>query len=385
RDLFAGSTSEAVLEITSFGQAGFDPSILAELNRISGVRAIEPRVRGAAGLVGPTGGVTVAVIGVELSLNSDEFPTQQEVRLRDVDDVLLDAGLADALGASTGQFLSLCGADGQTKVRLAGTLEPRLGRAGTGGLLVVSLSVARRLVGLPEGHVNCLVVRGQDGSDLDLIRPELSGRLPSGLSVGSSGFQMGLARSTLNTTEQALSALIVLALIAALFVCLNSFMLALNERKEALALLRVLGATRGQVVRLLLAESGLMGLAAAILASGVGTALAVLLRGILGTFLGLGLPRLQFRVWPYILVLALGPTLAALAAGWPAWKASREATLDELSPRRTAPSAFSCTGANQLGVVMVAVGLVIATRLCQGWFVAETAQVLLAVALALLL
>ena len=63
-----------------------------------------------------------------------------------------------------------------------------------------------------------------------------------------------------------------LAVAASIFVVLNTFLLNLGERRRELALLRALGATRGQVVRLLLTETLALALAGSLAgcAAGVG-------------------------------------------------------------------------------------------------------------------
>ncbi len=85
-------------------------------------------------------------------------------------------------------------------------------------------------------------------------------RLPAGLVVQPPGMRGEMARATLLAAEQGLSSLSLVALIAATFVILNTFLLNLGERRKQVAILRSLGASRVQVLHLLLRETLALGL-----------------------------------------------------------------------------------------------------------------------------
>lgn len=384
RDLFEGVAGEAVLEVTSTGVRGFEPGSLPERARRAGAIDVEPRIRGAAGLIGPAGGVAVAVVGVDPARAERYWPVQAGRGLVREDECLLDGGLARSVAAASGGMLRLWGPGGQLCLRLVGILQPRAVSTGTGGRLIVSLGTARRLLKLPAGRIHCLRLRGPAGGDLESLRRELSAQLPPGLVVEEVGARVGLARASLETTEQALEALGVLAVLAAGFVYLNLFLLTLTERRRRLALLRTLGATSGQVLRLLLAEALLLGLAGAALGCAAGTGLALLLQGVMGQFLGVALPPLEFAPGPYLLAGLLGPALAGGAAGWPAWQASRRVPLDDLLPGRDGSSGRSGWATAVAGLTL-GLGAVPALGLCQGWLPVRTVQALLPAVLALLL
>jgi putative ABC transport system permease protein len=383
RDLFGDIAGEPALEVSAWALSPFDPRSLPELGLLRGVRAVEPRLRGAVSVVGPAGGVTVALIGIDPSRCRADWPLQEGDSLVGEDMALLDAGLAESLGLTPGCHVRVWGPGGDASLRLAGTLRPRGTTAGTGGLLVVSLNTARCLLSVPAGQVHCLRLHLQEKADSEPARHEVAKLLPPHLVVHPPGAQAELARATLRRVELALAALGLLALVTAAFMILNTFLLALNERRGSFALLKAMGATRSQVLRLLLGECLLLGLAGTVLGCVAAVGLAALLLSTVGKLLRLSLPPLELRAGPFLLAGLLGPFLPLVASCWPAWRASRRTVLDELRPRRS-EARRSSRRTGGVGLLLLGLGLIPAVGLCRGAFAGTAAPALL-LALALLL
>ncbi len=96
-----------------------------------------------------------------------------------------------------------------------------------------------------------------------------------------------------------------------------------TERSRELGVLRSIGASAGQIRRLLLWESGMIGLLASVLGVASGLCLALVLTGVINrAFFGWTI-QLAFPWWS----LAWTPLwiiAAAIVAGWiPAWRAGR--------------------------------------------------------------
>jgi ABC-type lipoprotein release transport system permease subunit len=255
RQLYEGLAGRASLEITSQDRGGFDPEIAQALLAVPGVGGVIPRIQGEVSLVGKHGATAAPLVGID--------PAQADVcaiRLREgamaaaEGEAVSDVGLAEALEVKPGDALRIWAPAGAARLRLTGTLEPAGPTAALGGVLVVPLAAARRLFGLP-GRVNSAEILLDDGADAANIQSIISGRLPPAVTVLPPGKQAEIARETCRAVEQGLAALSLLALTAAAFVILNTSLLNLGERRAQLAVLRVLGTTRGQVRRLLLGET----------------------------------------------------------------------------------------------------------------------------------
>ena len=96
-----------------------------------------------------------------------------------------------------------------------------------------------------------------------------------------------------------------------------------TERSRELGVLRSIGASTGQIRRLLLWESGMIGLLASLLGLGSGLCLSLVLTGVINrAFFGWTI-QLAFPWWSLVWT-PIWITAAAIAAGWiPAWRAGR--------------------------------------------------------------
>src|SRR5207244_2149508 len=159
------------------------------------------------------------------------------------------------------------------------------------------------------------------------IAADIQARLPSGLTVQTPATRGDLAHDSLFATELSLSSLSVVSLVAGAFVILNSFLMNLGERRQQLAILRAIGATRAQVTRLLLREAALLGVTGTLLGIVLGIGLAMGLRQIMEQLLAVTLPPASWTAAPFVAALILGPGMALAATYLPARRAGRRAPL----------------------------------------------------------
>jgi putative ABC transport system permease protein len=385
RDLFEGVAGRPALEVIGGGQGGFDPGFVPALQALPGVAAVLPRIQGAAALVSSTGSIPVPLLGIEAVRTArDEWPLRAGRPLAGDEEAWLDAGLADSLALAPDQQLQLWVPSGQAELRLAGVLQPRGASTASGGALVVSLACARRLLGL-EQAVNSIQVLLEDDADSAVVQQAIARRLPPGLSVQAPGQRGELGRATLRASEQGLSSLGLVALIAAAFVILNTFLLNLGERRRQVAIMRSLGATRWQMIRLLLRETFLLGLVGTLLGCTAGLGLAFLLLHVMGQFLGMPLPGLQWHAEPFVLAGLLGPGTALAAAWVPAWRAGNRPPLAELVPQRGDTTDSLAHWLWPAGLLLCVLGGGLEIAICRDCLPEQAGRLVLAPALAMLL
>jgi putative ABC transport system permease protein len=106
-----------------------------------------------------------------------------------------------------------------------------------------------------------------------------------------------------------------IALAVAILGVANTLLAVALERRRELAILRFLGSTSAQTRRMLLAESGLIGILSVLVGSGMGAILAVILIEVInvqsfGWTIQIHIP------WLFLLLACLLVFLATLAAGW---------------------------------------------------------------------
>ena len=121
------------------------------------------------------------------------------------------------------------------------------------------------------------------------------------------------------------------ALVVGVFLIINTFSILVAQRSRELALLRALGASRGQVNRSVLLEALAVGLIGSVAGLGLGYLLALLLRYVFGRF-GLDLGGADFPLTGTAVVasLVVGTVVTAVAGLLPARRASRVAPVAAL-------------------------------------------------------
>jgi putative ABC transport system permease protein len=114
-----------------------------------------------------------------------------------------------------------------------------------------------------------------------------------------------------------------LALFVGSFVIFNTLSITVAQRTRELATLRTLGASRRQVLRAVMAEALVVGLAASLVGLAAGFGLA---RGLIALFsaAGVDLPRtgIVFATWTAVVSLGLGTLVTLVAALFPALRAT---------------------------------------------------------------
>jgi putative ABC transport system permease protein len=140
---------------------------------------------------------------------------------------------------------------------------------------------------------------------------------------------------------QLLTLMLALTCFAAIFVVSQTLALATAHRRRDVALLRAVGATPGQMQRLLMREAALLGL----LGSMIGLAIGALLAPLLGrTLVATGLEPVGFEVTisPMVLLgLLLGPVLAVAATWTSARHASAVSPLEAIRFAQPGPARLS--------------------------------------------
>jgi putative ABC transport system permease protein len=384
RALAEGFGGRPMLEVTATERRNFADDFSASLRSVPGVHAVAPCVDGVIALVTGRGSMSARLLGIDPTCFAAVAgcPLREGRPLSSDGDALLDAGLAEAVGCGPGNRLRLWAASGPAELRLAGVLRPRAGALG--GMLVVPLETAQGLLNL-RGQVSRVQVLLAEGADAARVQAALSESLPDGLTVQPPGARDALTRATMLSTEQGLEALGVVALVAAAFVILNTFLLNLGERRSQLATLRALGATPGQVTRLLVREAALLGLAGTLAGCAAGAVLATGMLALMSTFLGVALPGLKLTAGPLLMALGLGPGTAVAAVLVPAWRSGRRPPLEALLVRSGTPGGPTARWLSVASVPLLVLGVGLAVALCRDWFSPAAGQAFLPLTLGLLL
>jgi putative ABC transport system permease protein len=172
------------------------------------------------------------------------------------------------LSAATARELNI-GADGRFELSVGGVSQPahliaRLSddSPGLGGLMITDISQAQEWLAV-QGHLSRIDLSVPDDAGGRAALARLMSRMPPGVELSTTRAQ---AQETLSLTDAFttnLKAMSLLALLVGTFLIYGAVSFAVLQRRSTLAVLRALGATRGEVLRLVLAEALLLGIAGA--------------------------------------------------------------------------------------------------------------------------
>jgi putative ABC transport system permease protein len=208
------------------------------------------------------------------------------------------------------------------------------------------------VVGLPSAQVAALTGVTGYGEIVAIARSgvsqdRLAAAVRTGLGAGSTvvtgdQYRRDLANAAVQVADQFVTILLIFAvisLIVATFVIYNTFAILVVQRVRETALLRCVGAGRGQVFGSVVAESAIVGLAGGALGVLFGIGVAYGLTAVLNSALNAGVPSHAIVLGPGSLVTGVitGLVVTVLSALIPAVRATRTsplAALRDLGPVR---------------------------------------------------
>lgn len=338
----------------------FDRSVLDALQGRSDVQLASPLLRIEAG------GIDPAMPGlVLLGVDPAAYMLLHELELADGSfldgpgTIVLTMAVATSWGLRTGDEVAL-GSPGAANGRtLSLTVAGRLAALGEiealaadSGTAFVPLDVAQVLAGA-SGKLSSIEVSLHRGIDIDRARSDLSQELGADLVVARAVVTGGV-RGNVVLVQAGLAVVGLIILFSAGFVILNAFAMSVTGRARELGALRALGMTRGcrraGVMRLVLAEAGLLGLAGTLMGVLAGLGLAWAVMRVMGTRQDVPLAVPPWA-WPLSALLGLGVTL--VAALYPAWRASRVSPVVATRPEAILKSGWYVRSGGRLGAVLL--------------------------------
>jgi putative ABC transport system permease protein len=317
------------LSVTREG-IGLSPDLSAQLEGVPGVAAAFPVVEGTVFV--DQDDTALMMLGLDLPHPRIEDAYASILEAREVGprgvehtvlsgSVLIPFELASRLGLGIGSTLRVQGPHGATDLVVGGLLRLRgVGRAVAEQLIVADLDLAARTLGR-SGPVDRIDIQSDRTVALELLTERLRARIPEGAIVAQPredlAFRFRLATAFLDIT----SAVSVFGLIVGFFLIYNVLSAAIIAEAGELARLRLQGASRRDLLGLLVAQAVMQALPGIALGSALGVALAVAAR--LPFLQGLG-SLAQTRLgaelsdvsWPSVLLIAGLGVPTAMGASW---------------------------------------------------------------------
>ncbi len=327
--------------------------LAARVAAVPGVAQVQPVLRRSVRVLTPAPSPgepsrpdSLALLGVEpaayfafheLGLAAGELPAA------DRPGVVAQAPWAFVRDLSLGSPVTVTTSLGDVVLPLTGLVAVRnLAAAQQGLVLYASLDTAQHLFGAPEA-LTTIEVRLAGGASLRQVRAELAQALGPAYAVSLASRPGQNIQLWQQLVLGGLAFVDALTLAGSVGLVCAIFAASAQARRRQIGLLRAAGATRRQVLALLLAEAALLGL----LGSGLGLALGILLAWIgAGVVLpGGGVPTLPpLPPGALLLAAAVGAGGSLAGALLPAWRAARQPPMVALRPLYAGPLNHAASG-----------------------------------------
>jgi putative ABC transport system permease protein len=309
-------------------------SIATSVRHVPGVAYAQGTVNGYAQFVSPDGKAISNGGAPTLGFSYDPNPQLAALNLSQgtaptsSHDVVMDAGTAQKYRFKVGDRVRVLLSGPPQTFTLSGIV--RFGTANNlagATIAAFNLPVAQRLFA-EVGHYDAIDILTSPGADKSTVQHAIAATLPRGVEVVTG---QTVANEQSNDVNQSLSffstALLVFAFISLFvggFTIFNTFSITVGQRTRELALLRIVGASRRQVFRSVLAEAVIVGTVASLVGLGLGVLAALGLEALLKGF-GITLPSgpLVFEGRTIVVALVVGVGVTVVSAVGPARRAVR--------------------------------------------------------------
>ncbi|PIT79587.1 hypothetical protein B9Z41_05335 [Limnohabitans sp. JirII-31] len=247
-------------------------SVSAQIKALPEVNVVSPAVNGSALVVRGDASRAISVIGMEPELYFRIVPMPEKIvrgsaRVT-VNDILIGTELASDLGVSVGDKLRVTAASGSANtLTITGIFD--LGNKGANArTTLMALRSAQSLLGLPGG-VSALDVTVHDVYAAEVVARHITAltgvQADSWIKTNEQFFTAVSAQTTANTAIRVFVGLSVAFGIASVLV------VSVVQKSREIGILRAMGITRGQILRIFLLQGGLLGLGGAVVGSLLGS------------------------------------------------------------------------------------------------------------------
>lgn len=332
KQMFSLVTGRTSLEVATDGPGGLDPALEQKVAAIEGVEVAVPTLQRLSIIYANKNKARLQLLGIDPARD----PLVRDYRitagrgLQDDDELLLDRPFAERLQVEVDQSVKLLSRRGLKSLKVVGFIESRGGAAlKQAGTMLVTLKKAQSLFGVKD-RIDRLQVVVKDGTDVDAVQRAIAVELPDGVEVRKPNTSSQLMEETLRSSEHGLRLASLFSMLSASFIILNTFLMAVSERRRQLAILRAIGATSSQIMRAVMGESLVLGVIGTALGIAGGVGLAKVLNRIFNYAMQVELPSAQLSPSALAIAIVCGLGMALLGAFVPARMASRISPLEGL-------------------------------------------------------
>jgi putative ABC transport system permease protein len=318
QQLTDGIVGRMRFQLATRAPQGFDQRLLVAVRAIPGVRVAVPALDERVNVIGPSGQVSVDLIGADPHLTRfggpliRNFPSGQLTRLRAL---TLPSSIVDAIGASALQPIKVQAGASVSRALLVGdSLMGDTGELAHNSVAVAPLAYAQRLTGR-IGRITRVFVEPLPGHNRE-VQAGLEKIAGSHLNVRPADFDATLFRQAAGPTDQSTVLFSSICALVGFLFAFNALLLTTPQRRNLIADLRLDGYTTRMIVQVLLFDAFALGVLASLVGLALGELFSVVLFDTNPGYLSLGFPVGSQRIvtWQSV-VLAIGGGVAAAFFG----------------------------------------------------------------------
>ncbi|MCX5377985.1 ABC transporter permease [Streptomyces sp. NBC_00091] len=377
----AKSYSGVAVSVTSYGsgrdadgqkqgEPGISQQTLEKVKAVKGVDSVSGRVAGFAG-VGDEDGKLIGSGWANKGSNYAPVKDGKDPRYTFTegtgptkdDQIALDKETAATGRYKAGDKVRVATNGPVREFTLAGVFTTEDGAVNAGGSLVLfDTKVAQELY-LQPGFYDELSVSAKAGTSADQLLADIKPLLDGKNTKAQTGAALAAQQAKdiekgMSSMSTMLLAFAGISLFVGVFLIYNTFTMLVTQRTRELALLRAVGANRGQVIRSVLAEALVVGALSAAIGLACGIGLAVGMRSLMDSF-GAKIPAGDLVIAPgtVITALVIGVLVTTAAALVPAWRTGRIAPVAAMGSAHLPASAKSLLLRNVIGSVTSLLGI----------------------------
>jgi len=273
--LVRGITGRAQLQVAARSDQGFPATVAARIAHVPGVRAVAPVVDLRVHLEGPRGGASASLVGGDRNLVALGGALLREFaspHLRLSQAVALPQPLARQIGAELGGEIEVSTGGPKHRVPVATLLgADEIGALAGSPVVLAPLAYAQQ-IGALRGRVTRVLVRVRAGRTA-AVRAALERIAGDRLNVSDGDAEARLLRRASAPNDQSTALFAAISALVGILFAFNAMLLTVPERRRFIADLRLEGLGDLTVVRLVLFDAVVLGVAA----SAVGLVLGDLL------------------------------------------------------------------------------------------------------------
>src|SRR3954451_3675688 len=315
-------------------------SVLAQVRRQAGVQSADGSVFDVGTVLGRDGkrigkgGAPNFIASVADQPRFDAFTVKEGRKPRTADEVTIDASTAGKQHLKLGDKLAVVGTAPRKDYTVVGFTQIA-GVDSFGGATVVDMQLAEAQRMLGKTGFDEIQVSAKPGVSPAQLRDQLRTALPRTVNVRTGQEQARKQSADIQDNLSFLTTLLLafagISLFVGAFIIFNTFSITVTQRMREFALLRTLGASRGQVMRSVITEGLTIGLLGSVVGLVLGIAVAGGLRALFKA-VGVDLPSNGNVIAARTIVVSLlvGTVVTVLSSLAPALRATRVPPVEAL-------------------------------------------------------